>query len=107
MTEFDPEKFEEKYIHYLPQLQRAYKAAFSVMNDRRDSTIVHAIDQHVLNESEPFYQGADANPSFRVELPENPYERLQGIPVERDRFETILEEYVDTLERSLEDEFLG
>ena len=106
MTDFDPEKFEDKYIHYLPRLQRAYKSAFQVMNDRRDSTIVHAIDQHVLNESEPFYEGKDANPSFRIELPEDPYDRLPGIPVGRERFQQILEEYIVTLQGSLEDEFL-
>ena len=107
MTAFDPEKFEDKYVHYLTELQQAYRRAFETMNERRDSTIVHAIDQQVLNESEPFYRGPDAQPAFRVELPETPYERLQGVPVGRERFETILEEYVCELERTLESELLG
>jgi hypothetical protein len=56
MTEFDPEKFEDKYANYFTELQQAYKQAFERMNDRYDSELVHAIDQQILNESEPFYQ---------------------------------------------------
>ena len=107
MTEFDPEKFEEKFVHYFPELQRAYKRAFERMNDRRDSQLVHAIDQQVLNESEPFYEGPGADPTFRIELPDEPYDRLRGVVVDRNRFERILEEYVSELERSLEEEFAG
>ncbi len=33
MTDFDPEKFEDKYANYFPELQRAYKNAFETMND--------------------------------------------------------------------------
>jgi len=77
--EFDPEKFEDKYVHYFPELQRAYKNAFNQMNDRYDSELIHGIDQTVLNESEPFYEDG----AFRVELPENPRERIRGtVPVD-------------------------
>ncbi|MDG5818014.1 DUF5783 family protein [Natronococcus sp. A-GB7] len=99
MAEFDPEKFEDKYANYFPELQQAYKNAFNRMNDRYDSELVHAIDQQVLNESEPFYDG---NGEFRVELPDDPYDRVTGVLVEEDRFEEILEIYVEEIERELE-----
>ncbi|MUW14813.1 hypothetical protein GJ633_09155 [Halorubrum sp. CBA1125] len=95
--EFDPEKFEDKYVHYFNELQRAYKNAFEQMNDRYDSELIHGIDQMVLNESEPFYEDGE----FRVELPENPRERLQGVLVDDETFATILDEYVDRIEDEL------
>ncbi|WP_339105492.1 DUF5783 family protein [Haloterrigena salinisoli] len=99
MADFDPEKFEDKYANYFPELQQAYKNAFNRMNDQYDSELVHAIDQQVLNESEPFYEG---DGEFRVELPEDPYDRLTGVLVERDRFEEILERHVDEIETELQ-----
>jgi len=95
MPEFDPEKFEEKYVHYLTELQRAYRAAFEYMNERYDSELVHAIDQQVLNESEPFYEG---DGRFRIELPENPADRLQGVLIEAEKLDAVLAEYVERLE---------
>lgn len=97
MTEFDPEKFEDKYANYFPELQTAYKNAFEHMNDRYDSELVHAIDQQVLNESEPFYE----NEQFRVELPENPNERVTGTVVADEKLDAVLDEYVVTLEAEL------
>ena len=97
MTEFDPEKFEDKYVHYFDDLQRAYKNAFDHMNDRYDSELIHAIDQQVLNESEPFYEDGE----FSVDLPSDPYDRIQGVLVERDRFEEVLDVYVDRIEDEL------
>ncbi len=105
MTEFDPEKFEDKYVHYFPELQQAYKNAFNRMNDRYDSQLVHAIDQQVLNESEPFYDGAPDDSSdgeFSVDLPDDPYDRLTGVLVDQETFETVLEEYVAEIESELE-----
>ena len=99
MTEFDPEKFEEKFVHYFPELQRAYKNAFEHMNDKYDSELVHAIDQQVLNESEPFYEG---DGEFRIELPDEPYDRLQGAVVEQSKFEELLEIYLERLELELQ-----
>ncbi|SFC26891.1 hypothetical protein SAMN05444422_106148 [Halobiforma haloterrestris] len=99
MTTFDPEKFEDKYAHYFTELQQAYKNAFNRMNDRYDSELVHAIDQQVLNESEPFYEG---DGEFRVELPEDPYDRLSNVLVERERFEEVLEIHVEEIETELE-----
>lgn len=97
MAEFDPEKFEDKYANYFNELQRAYKNAFEHMNERYDSELIHAIDQQVLNESEPQYEDGE----FSVDLPENPYDRLQGVLVEEERFEEVLEVYVDRIEREL------
>ncbi|GAB3033431.1 DUF5783 family protein [Natronobiforma cellulositropha] len=101
MADFDPEKFEDKYVHYFPELQQAYKNAFNRMNDRYDSQLVHAIDQQVLNESEPFYVGEDEQ-AFRIELPDDPYERLTGVLADEETFETVLETHVGEIEGELE-----
>jgi len=98
MTEFDPEKFEDKYEHYFAELQRAYKSAFETMNDRYDSELIHGIDQFVLSESEPFYEG---DGEFRIELPGDPHDRLQGVLVDEDKFEQIMERYVAEIEAEL------
>ena len=103
MTEFDPEKFEDKYANYFPQLQRAYKNAFNTMNDTYDSTLIHAIDQQVLNESEPFYN--PEREGFDIELPDDPYDRLEGVVIDRERFEAVLEEYTDEIETELRQTF--
>jgi hypothetical protein len=97
MTEFDPEQFEDKYAHYFPELQRAYKNAFETMNEAYDSELVHAIDQQVLNESEPFYEDGE----FRVELPEDPTARVTAIVVDDEKLETTLARYVEEIETEL------
>lgn len=99
MADFDPEQFEDKYANYFPELQQAYKNAFNRMNDTYDSELVHAIDQQVLNESEPFYEG---DGEFRVELPDDPYGRVSGVLVEEDRFETVLEAHIEEIETELQ-----
>jgi len=99
----DAETFdEEKYVDLFPQLQQAYKDVFDRMNDEYDSTLVHAIDQQVLNESEPFY---DEESGFYVELPDDPFDRLAEVPVAEDRFDAVLETYVAALEAELEATF--
>jgi hypothetical protein len=96
----DAETFDEqKYTDLFPELQQAYKSAFNRVNERYDSTLVHGIDQQVLDESEPFY---DESEGFYIELPEDPYDRLTGVVVEEERFEAVLEEYVGEIERELE-----
>ncbi|AUG46288.1 hypothetical protein BVU17_01665 [Haloarcula taiwanensis] len=97
MTEFDPEKFEDKYANYFPELQKAYKNAFERMNDTYDSELVHAIDQQILNESEPFYDDGE----FSVELPEDPTERLSAVIVDDEKLDAVLSEYLDEIEREL------
>ncbi|ERH12575.1 MAG: hypothetical protein J07HB67_01596 [halophilic archaeon J07HB67] len=102
MAEFDPEQFEDKYAHYFTELQRAYKNAFEVMNDTYDSELIHAIDQQVLNESEPFYDEATG---FRVELPDEPTARLTAIVVDDERLHETLDRYVAEIETQLYDVF--
>ena len=101
MADFDPEKFEDKYVHYFTELQRAYKSAFETMNEQYDSELVHAIDQQVLNESEPFYEDGE----FRVELPENPRERVTGVVVDDEKLAETLDQYVDEIEAELRSVF--
>jgi hypothetical protein len=98
MADFDPEKFEDKYVHYFNELQRAYKNVFNRLNDEYDSELIHAIDQQVLNESEPFYEG---DGEFRVELPEDPTDRMQGVLVKDEKVEEVLEIYVEEIENEL------
>jgi hypothetical protein len=98
MATFDPEQFEDKYANYFTELQRAYKNAFEFMNDRYDSELVHGIDQQILNESEPFYEG---DGQFRVELPENPTDRLTAVVVDDEKLETVLDRYVEEIESEL------
>ena len=104
MTEngFDPERFEtEKYRDYFTELQQAYKSAFDRMNDRYDSTLVHAVDQTVLAESEPFYEDG----GFRVDLPEepSPADRVEaaGVVVEESRLAEVLEHYREAIDEEL------
>ncbi|MFC7176626.1 DUF5783 family protein [Halosegnis marinus] len=96
----DPETFEaEKYVEYFPKLQQAYKNAFSRMNEEYDSTLIHGIDQAVLNESEPFYEG---DGEFRVELPPNPHERLDGVVVvEEETLDAVLSAYTEAIRAEL------
>jgi hypothetical protein len=96
MTEFDPEKFEDKYEHYFPELQRAYRQAFETMNDAYDSELVHAIDQELLAESEPFYEG---DGEFRIELPDQ--REVSGVIVDDERLDSVLDRYVDELQAEL------
>ncbi|WP_424017169.1 DUF5783 family protein [Halorientalis pallida] len=99
MADFDPEQFEDKYANYFTELQRAYKNAFETMNDRFDSELIHGIDQFVLSESEPFYEG---DGQFRIELPDDPYDRLQGVVVGEEKFEEIMDRYLDEIETELQ-----
>jgi hypothetical protein len=102
MTEFDAEKFEDKYVHYFNELQRAYKNAFERMNETYDSELIHAIDQQILNESEPFYEG---DGEFRIDLPDDPAERTRGVVVDEEKLTRVLDIYVDELESEIREEF--
>ena len=99
MAEFDPELFEDKYANYFTELQRAYKNAFEAMNDRHDSELIHAIDQQILNESEPFYDAERG--AFTVELPEAPTDRLTAIVVDDETVAETLDGYVAEIESQL------
>ena len=97
-AEFDPEKFEDKYVHYFEELQDAYSNAYNQLHGRYDSTVLKAIDRQVLAESEPFYEG---DGEFRVELPDDVEERV-GAVADHDQFEPVLEELVERIERELQ-----
>jgi len=108
-SEFDPEEFaEEKYASYFTGLQRAYKNAFETMNDAYDSTLIHAIDQTVLAESEPFYEAEEG--TFRIDLPPEPpaSQRVSeaGVVVDDERLAAVLDRYREELRAELEAEFL-
>ncbi|WP_436343351.1 DUF5783 family protein [Natronorubrum sp. FCH18a] len=97
MTEFDPEKFEDKYIHYFEELEEAYSNAYNQLHGRYDSTVLKAIDRKVLSESEPFYEGEG---EFRVEVPDDARERV-GAVADHEQFDVVLEELVERIEREL------
>ena len=101
MTEFDPAKFEDKYVHYLDELQTAYRNAYQDLHGRYDSTVLKAVDRQVLDESEPFYEG---DGEFRVELPDDPHGRV-GAVADHEQFDAVLDELVDGIERELRREF--
>ncbi|GGJ14048.1 hypothetical protein GCM10008995_24910 [Halobellus salinus] len=101
MTEFDPERFEDKYVHYFPELQRAYKNAFEAMSERYGSELIHAIDQQILNESEPFYDDG----AFRIELPDDPADRVTAIVVDDEKLSAALDAYVEELREQLRNVF--
>lgn len=100
MTDFDPDRFTDKYEHYFTELQQAYRQAFEAMSERHDSDLIHGIDQRILAESEPFFEG---DSEFRIELPDDPAARLPD--VDPDRLETVLEEYTDELAAQLRSVF--
>ncbi len=102
MSEFDPKRFEDKYVHYLRELESAYRRAFETMNDRYDSDLVHAIDQQVLNESEPFYDG---DGQFRIDVPDDPKDRVAGVLVDDETFDAVLEAYLAELRTELRRSF--
>ena len=98
MTAFDPEKFEDKYVHYFDELQEAYRNAYQSMHGRYDSDLLKAIDRQVLDESEPFYEG---DGEFRVALPDNPRDRVQNLSADNETFEATLQEFVERIEFEL------
>lgn len=97
VTEFDPEKFEEKYVYYFEELEQAYSSAYQQLHGRYDSEVLRAIDRRVLSESEPFYEGKG---EFRIDLPDERLEEVRAT-VDGDTFDTVLEEFVDRIEREL------
>ena len=98
MTEFDPDKFDEKYVHYFEELEAAYSNAYQQLHGRYDSEVLRAIDRQVLSESEPVYEG---DGEFRVVLPDDVEERARSLPGDEETFDVVLEEFVDRIEREL------
>nr|WP_302081094.1 DUF5783 family protein [Salinibaculum sp. KK48] len=62
------------------------------------SEVLRAIDRHVLNESEPVYEG---DGQFRVTLPDDIEERRQALPGDKETFDAVLTEFVDRIENEL------
>jgi hypothetical protein len=103
MADLTPEEFEEeKYVDYFPKLQTAYKRAFDEMNETYNSDLVHGIDQTILAESEPHYEG---DGEFTVELPDEPLSRLDGVIATDDQAEQVLDIYVEELKTELRNTF--
>ncbi len=98
MTEFDPEKFEEKYQYYFEEIERAYSDAYQQLHGECDSALLRAVDRNVLSESEPVYEG---NGEFRISLPADVGERAQSLPGDEEAFNTVVEEFTDRIEREL------
>jgi hypothetical protein len=98
MTEFDPEKFEEKYVHYFDELETAYTNAYQQLHDQADSEVLRGIDRQVLNESEPVYEG---NGEFRVVLPDDVEDRAESVPGDAETFDAVLAAFTAEIEREL------
>ena len=98
MPEFDPSLFENKYVHYLLELETAYKNTFSTMLEKFDSQVIHAIDQRVLVKSEPVYE----NEEFHILLPDNPGALMGSVLIDNETLNQILDEYVTELTKELQ-----
>jgi hypothetical protein len=99
VTEFNPEKFENKYEHYFEEIESAYSDAYQELHGEYNSEILRAIDRQVLSESEPVYEG---NGKFRISLPEDVEERAQSLPGDKEAFHTVLDEFTTEIEQQLE-----
>lgn len=97
VNEFDPEKFEEKYVYYFEEIETAYSQAYKRLHGDCDSTVLKAIDRQVLSESEPVYDG---DGQFSVELPAEPYSRVSS-EIDEEVFGRVLELFVERIEGEL------
>ena len=102
MTEFDPEKFDEKYVYYFDELEAAYSAAYQQLHGRHDSQVLRAVDRQILSESEPVYEG---DGEFTVTLPADTDERLDNVPGDESVGRAVLAEFTDLIERELQSTF--
>ncbi len=102
MTEFDEEKFDEKYVYYFEELEAAYSNAYQTLHGNADSTILKAIDRQVLSESEPVYEG---DGQFRIELPDEPKSLIGDLQASEAAFDELLERFVELVEKELHEQF--
>ncbi|EMA22615.1 DUF5783 family protein [Haloarcula sp. KBTZ06] len=98
MTEFDAEKFDEKYVHYFEELETAYSNAYQELHGQYDSEVLRGIDRQILSESEPVYEGDGA---FSIRLPDDTAARAQSLPGDEATFDTVLSAFTDAIEREL------
>ncbi len=98
MTEFDPAKFEDKYVHYFEELEAAYSTAYQRLHGRYDSALLRAVDRQILAESEPVYEGEG---EFTVRLPPDVDDRLKAVRGERETVENLLETFTSEIEKEL------
>jgi hypothetical protein len=98
MTEFDPEKFDEKYVHYFEELETAYSNAYDQLHGQVNSEVLRAIDRQVLSESEPVYEG---DGTFRVTVPNDIDERKQSLPGDEETVDAVLAEFTTQIEQEL------
>lgn len=98
MTEFDSEKFEEKYVYYFEELETAYSNAYQQLHGQVNSEVLRAIDRQVLSESEPVYEG---DGEFRVTIPDDAKENARPLPGDEESVDAILEEFVVRIEQEL------
>ncbi|GGK80266.1 DUF5783 family protein [Haloarcula sebkhae] len=98
MTEFDAEKFDEKYVHYFEELETAYSNAYQELHGQYDSEVLRGIDRQILSESEPVYEG---DGTFSVRLPDDTAVRAQSLPGDEETFDTVLSAFTDAIEREL------
>lgn len=102
MTEFDAEKFEDKYVHYFEEIEAAYSDAYQTLHGTYDSQVLKAIDRQVLSESEPVYEG---DGEFSIRLPDDIDQRKASLGLDSDQFDTVLERYTDEIVAELRGEF--
>ena len=98
MTRFDPEQFEEKYVHYFEELEAAYSNAYNDLHGSCDSQILRGIDRQILAESEPVYEGEG---QFRVVLPDDLDRRIEAIPGEEEVVRDLLDRFTVGIEAEL------
>lgn len=98
MTTFDPDKFDEKYLHYFEELEQAYSNAYEELHGDVDSQILKAVDRTILAESEPMYDGEG---EFRIQLPDDVDTRIASIGADGAAVEAILERLTDEIEHEL------
>ncbi|MFY4814278.1 DUF5783 family protein [Haloarcula argentinensis] len=98
MTEFDAEKFDEKYVHYFEELETAYSNAYQELHGQYDSEVLRGIDRQILSESEPVYEG---DGTFSIRLPDDTATRAQSLPGDEATFDTVLSAFTDAIEREL------
>jgi hypothetical protein len=102
MSDFDPEKFEDKYAHYFEEIEAAYSNAYDQLHGRYDSQILRFIDRQVLSESEPVYEG---DGEFSVRLPDDVEQRKASLDTDAEQFQTVLDAYTTQIERELTEIF--